>query len=74
MLDYAHDVAVRKRVEPGDDLATTLVNAVVDGDRLTDDELQWFFLLLVNAGGDTTPTSSPPGSSCCSTIPTSAPG
>src|SRR4029079_9322381 len=32
----------------------TLVNASVDGDRLSDDELQWFFLLLVNAGGDTT--------------------
>jgi cytochrome P450 len=54
MLGYAHGVAERKRVEPGDDIATTLVNASVDGDRLTDDELQWFFLLLVNAGGDTT--------------------
>ncbi|MEZ5259006.1 MAG: cytochrome P450 [Ilumatobacteraceae bacterium] len=31
-----------------------LVQAEVDGDRLTDGELQWFFLLLVNAGGDTT--------------------
>jgi len=54
MLGYAHGVAERKRVEPGDDIATTLVNASVDGDRLSDDELQWFFLLLVNAGGDTT--------------------
>ncbi len=47
-------VAERKRVEPGDDIATALVQAEVDGDRLTDAELQWFFLLLVNAGGDTT--------------------
>ncbi len=54
MLAYAADVAARKRVEPGDDIATTLVQADVDGDRLTDGELQWFFLLLVNAGGDTT--------------------
>lgn len=54
MLGYAKSVAERKRVEPGDDIASTLVQAEVDGDRLTDDELQWFFLLLVNAGGDTT--------------------
>ena len=54
MLGYAQSVAARKRAEPGDDIATTLVNAVVDGDRLTDAEFQWFFLLLVNAGGDTT--------------------
>jgi cytochrome P450 len=54
MLGYAADVAARKRVEPGDDIASALVQAEVDGDRLTDGELQWFFLLLVNAGGDTT--------------------
>ena len=54
MLGYAGEVAERKRAEPGDDIATTLVHAVVDGDRLTDAEFQWFFLLLVNAGGDTT--------------------
>ena len=46
--------AARKRAEPGDDIASTLVQAEVDGERLTDGELQWFFLLLVNAGGDTT--------------------
>ncbi len=54
MLSYAAETAARKRVEPGDDIASQLVQAEVDGDRLTDGELQWFFLLLVNAGGDTT--------------------
>ncbi|MFT3854036.1 MAG: cytochrome P450 [Ilumatobacteraceae bacterium] len=54
MLGYGQMVAERKRAEPADDIATTLINAVVDGDRLTDAEFQWFFLLLVNAGGDTT--------------------
>ncbi|MFM8563048.1 MAG: cytochrome P450 [Acidimicrobiia bacterium] len=54
MLGYAQTVAEHKRRSPGDDLATVLVNAEVDGDRLTDGEFQWFFLLLVNAGGDTT--------------------
>lgn len=54
MLSYAANVAARKRTDPGDDIATGLVQAEVDGERLTDGELQWFFLLLVNAGGDTT--------------------
>jgi len=54
MLGYAQSVADHKRQNPADDLATVLVNAEVDGDRLTDAEFQWFFLLLVNAGGDTT--------------------
>lgn len=54
MLTYAQGVAEQKRENPGPDIASTLVQAEVDGDRLTDGELQWFFLLLVNAGGDTT--------------------
>jgi cytochrome P450 len=54
MLSYAQQVTDQKRSRPGDDIASALVQAEVDGDRLTDAELQWFFLLLVNAGGDTT--------------------
>lgn len=54
MLMYAGGVAQRKAGEPGDDLATILVNAEVDGHRLSVEEFGWFFLLLVNAGGDTT--------------------
>jgi cytochrome P450 len=54
MLAYGQSVADIKRKTPGDDLATILVNAEVDGDQLTDEDFQWFFLLLVNAGGDTT--------------------
>jgi cytochrome P450 len=54
MLDYADGVAREKRRKPSDDIATTLVEAEIDGERLTDSEFQWFFLLLVNAGGDTT--------------------
>ena len=54
MLSFAAGVAEAKRTSPGDDIASTLVHAEIDGDRLTDGELQWFFLLLVNAGGDTT--------------------
>lgn len=54
MLTYAAGVVDAKRRNPGDDIASALVQAEIDGDRLTDGELQFFFLLLVNAGGDTT--------------------
>ena len=54
MLGYADQVARDKRAHPGDDIASTLVQSEIDGDRLTDEEFQWFFLLLINAGGDTT--------------------
>jgi cytochrome P450 len=54
MLGYAAAVVDEKRRAPGDDIASTLVQAEIDGDCLTDGELQFFFLLLVNAGGDTT--------------------
>jgi cytochrome P450 len=54
MLDFARSVRRAKLTSPGDDLASELVHATVEGDQLTDDEFAWFFLLLVNAGGDTT--------------------
>lgn len=54
MHAYASATAAAKRAEPADDLATQLVQAEIDGQRLTDEEFSWFFLLLVNAGGDTT--------------------
>jgi cytochrome P450 len=54
MHSYASATAAAKRAEPADDLATQLVQAEIDGQRLTDEEFNWFFLLLVNAGGDTT--------------------
>ncbi|MEA3019508.1 MAG: hypothetical protein QOI47_1032 [Actinomycetota bacterium] len=54
MLGYAAGVFEEKRRKPADDLATVLVEAELDGDRLSDGELAWFFLLLINAGGDTT--------------------
>jgi cytochrome P450 len=54
MLGYALGVAEEKRKNPGDDLATRLLNSEIDGDRLTPEEYAFFFLLLINAGGDTT--------------------
>ena len=54
MLSYAREIANHKRRRRGDDLASALVDAEVEGERLSDEEFDWFFLLLVNAGGDTT--------------------
>lgn len=54
MFEYGTELAARKRAEPGDDIATSLLEAEVDGERLTDLEFNMFFLLLINAGGDTT--------------------
>jgi cytochrome P450 len=54
MLGYAREIAGQKRRRRGDDLASALVDAEVEGERLSDEEFDWFFLLLVNAGGDTT--------------------
>jgi cytochrome P450 len=54
MLRYARDIAEKKRKQRGEDLASVLVDAAVDGERLSAEEFEYFFLLLVNAGGDTT--------------------
>ncbi|OBF45491.1 cytochrome [Mycobacterium sp. 852002-50816_SCH5313054-b] len=55
---YLHQVAgalaAERRERPGDDLFSGLVNAEVDGDRLTDADVSAFFVLLAVAGNDTT--------------------
>jgi cytochrome P450 len=54
MFSYASGVWNAKRAHPGDDLASALVNAEVDGHQLDETDFSLFFLLLVDAGGDTT--------------------
>ena len=54
MFEYGSGVIAAKRAKPGDDLASRLLAAEVDGRRLDDMEFLLFFLLLVDAGGDTT--------------------
>ncbi|MCX5045373.1 cytochrome P450 [Aldersonia sp. NBC_00410] len=48
------ELAQRRRVEPREDLMTNIVNAEVDGHRLTDTEIGAFMVLLGSAGNDTT--------------------
>ena len=53
---YANGLGEEKRKCPMDDLASTLIQAEVDGEKLTDQEFQSFFLLLAIAGNETTRT------------------
>jgi cytochrome P450 len=48
------ELAKHRRVHPADDLMTAIVNAEVDGQRLTDEEVGAFLVLLASAGNDTT--------------------
>jgi cytochrome P450 len=43
MFVYGNELAARKRTDPGDDIATSLLHAEVDGERLTDFEFNMFF-------------------------------
>ena len=51
---YAAELADQKRANPSDDLISVLSQAEVDGERLTDLEIDLFFLLLAVAGNETT--------------------
>jgi cytochrome P450 len=51
---YAAALAEERRSNPCDDLTTSLVNADVDGERLTSAEVASFFILLAVAGNETT--------------------
>ena len=56
MFMYAAKLAEQGRTQPADNLATALVNAEVDGEKLTELEFNSFFLLLAVAGNETTRT------------------
>jgi cytochrome P450 len=54
LSQLAGDLARHRRGNPGEDLVSALVNAEIDGETLTDQELSSFFVLLVVAGNETT--------------------
>ena len=47
-------VAADRRQNPRDDIMSALVHAEIDGERLTDPELNLFFITLIVAGNETT--------------------
>jgi cholest-4-en-3-one 26-monooxygenase len=57
MFMYANELAQQRRAEPRDDIITALLDAEVDGDRLTEMDFNLFFLLIAVAGNETTRNS-----------------
>ncbi|MGH9017013.1 MAG: cytochrome P450 [Acidimicrobiales bacterium] len=51
---YAADLYGKKRIDPHEDLMSVLTQVEVEGDQLSELELELFFLLLTVAGNETT--------------------
>lgn len=54
LITYYSDMLAQRRARRTDDLTSALMDAQVDGDRLTDDEIMGFLFLMVVAGNETT--------------------
>jgi cytochrome P450 len=54
LWDLGRDIIADRLRSPGDDLLSTLLRAEVDGDRLSETDLDNFFSILVIAGNETT--------------------
>jgi cytochrome P450 len=54
LTSFATELAAEREKQPRDDLMTALVQAEIDGERLTHPEIAAFFVLLSVAGNDTT--------------------
>lgn len=57
MSEYATQLARRRRDDPADDLITKLIEAEIDGERLSTEEFANFFRLMIFAGNETTRSS-----------------
>ena len=57
LFEYGEQLGRERRAHPQDDLVTTLVEAQVDGDRLSEAEYRNMFHVLVFAGNETTRTA-----------------
>lgn len=57
MFMYANQLAQERRANPRDDIVTSLLEAEVDGDRLSEMDFNMFFMLLAVAGNETTRNS-----------------
>ncbi len=54
ILGYAYQMAASRKQCPADDIVTTLIEADVDGDKLTEEEFGFFVIMLAVAGNETT--------------------
>ncbi|GJM39087.1 MAG: cytochrome P450 steroid C27-monooxygenase [Acidimicrobiales bacterium] len=61
IFGYANEMAARERANPTGSLTSMLLEAEVDGQKLTDMEYTLFFMFLIVAGNETTRTASSHG-------------
>ncbi len=54
LIVYYQEMIAERRRKPTDDLTSALLDAEIDGDRLTDEEILGFMFLMVIAGNETT--------------------
>lgn len=54
LFAYFRTLVAEKRRNPGNDVASVLATGTVDGDLLTDEQLDAYFILLTVAGNETT--------------------
>ena len=57
LIMYAMQLAALRAEKPGDDIVTKLIQADVEGHKLSDDEFGFFMVLLAVAGNETTRNS-----------------
>ncbi len=57
VLAYAMKMAELRAENPGDDIVSTLLQADIDGEKLSDDEFGFFVMMLAVAGNETTRNS-----------------
>jgi cholest-4-en-3-one 26-monooxygenase len=57
LIMYAMAMADERGKNPTDDIVTTLIQADIDGEKLSDDEFGFFVILLAVAGNETTRNS-----------------
>jgi cytochrome P450 len=54
LIVYYQEMIAERRKKPTEDLTSALLEAEIDGDRLTDEEILGFMFLMVIAGNETT--------------------
>src|SRR4029077_4399499 len=54
LIEYGCKLGEARRADPRDDVTTRLVEAEIDGSRLSEHEFGLFFILLTTAGNETT--------------------
>ncbi|MDX1878641.1 cytochrome P450 [Mycobacterium sp. SMC-18] len=57
LITYAMNMAAERAKNPTDDIVTQLIEADIDGEKLSDDEFGFFVVMLAVAGNETTRNS-----------------